>query len=337
MKEKLPGLFDIVFHFEELPINGDPLIVLDKVIPWEEFRPLLNKVRKRNDEGRGRPSFDEIVMLKVLVLQALNNVSDDRMEFLLKDRLSFMRFLGMKNERSVFPDAKTIWLFKEKLKEAELMPKIFYWFNRYLEKSGFKVSEGTIVDATILEVPKQRNTKEENAQVKKGEVPSEWKKNHNKLYQKDTDARWTKKGNCSFFGYKNHIAVDPKSKFIREYHVTSANVYDGVAGIELLKNRTKLYADSAYRNCDEFMKELKKKNLVDKICFKGYRNKPLKEKEKKINTKIARIRSRVEHVFGDMKSFSNKMIRTIGLERAKFQLGLINLIFNFRRFAFYQS
>ncbi|EMM76181.1 transposase, IS4-like family protein [Leptospira santarosai str. 2000030832] len=105
----------------------------------------------------------------------------------------------------MFPDAKTIWLFKEKLKEAELMPKIFYWFNRYLEKSGFKVSEGTIVDATILEVPKQRNTKEENAQVKKGEVPSEWKKNHNKLYQKDTDARWTKKGNCSFFGYKNHI------------------------------------------------------------------------------------------------------------------------------------
>ncbi|MDI7227726.1 IS5/IS1182 family transposase [Leptospira santarosai] len=213
MKEKLPGLFDLIFHFEELPKDGDPLVLLNDVIPWEEFRPLLKNIRKTNDVGRGRPAYDEIVMLKVLVLQALNNVSDDRMEFLLKDRLSFMRFLGMKNERSVFPDAKTIWLFKEKLREAELMPKIFYWFNKYL----------------------------------------------------------------------------------------------------------------------------KKKNLVDKICFKGYRNKPLKEKYKKLNTKIARIRGRIEHVFGDMKSFSDKMIRTIGMERAKFQIGFINLVFNFRRFAFYQS
>ncbi|EKO34815.1 transposase [Leptospira santarosai] len=160
------------------------------------------------------------------------------------------------------------------------------------------------------------------------------------MYQKDTDARWTKKGNRSYYGYKNHIAIDPKSKLIKDYHVTSANVYDGIAGLELLKNRkqgTKLYPDSAYRNCNEFMKKLKKKNLVDKICFKEYRNKPLKEKYKKLNTKIARIRGRIEHVFGDMKSFSGKMIRTIGMERAKFQIGFINLVFNFRRFAFYQS
>ncbi|ASV10795.1 IS5 family transposase [Leptospira santarosai] len=316
------------------------MVLLNDVIPWEEFRPLLKKIRKTNDAGRGRPAFDEIVMLKVLVLQALNNVSDDRMEFLLKDRLSFMRFLGMKNERSVFPDAKTIWLFKEKLREAELMPKIFYWFNKYLKKNGFTVSEGTILDATIIEVPKQRNTKEETARIKQGEIPSEWETDPNKMYQKDTDARWTKKGNRSYYGYKNHIAIDPKSKLIKDYHVTSANVYDGIAGLELLKNRkqgTKLYPDSAYRNCNEFMKKLKKKNLVDKICFKEYRNKPLKEKYKKLNTKIARIRGRIEHVFGDMKSFSGKMIRTIGMERAKFQIGFINLVFNFRRFAFYQS
>ncbi|MDI7219674.1 transposase [Leptospira santarosai] len=176
------------------------------------------------------------LMLKVLVLQTLNNVSDDRMEFLLKDRLSFMRFLGMKTERSVFPDAKTIWLFKEKLKEVELMPKIFYWFNKYLKKNGFTVSEETILEATIIEVPKQRNTKEENARIKQGEIPSERETDSNKMYQKDTDARWTKKGNRNYYGYKNHIAIDPKSKLIKDYHVMSANVYDGIAGIELLKN-----------------------------------------------------------------------------------------------------
>ncbi|OQM31006.1 transposase [Leptospira interrogans] len=157
------------------------------------------------------------------------------------------------------------------------------------------------------------------------------------MSQKDTEARWTKKGNKSYYGYKNHISVDSISKFIHEYHVTSANVYDGVASIELLKNRKTLYADSAYRNCDTFMKKMKDKSMIEKICFKGYKNRPLTEKEKKINTRVSRVRSRVEHVFGNMKSYSGKIIMTIGIERAKFQIGLINLVFNFRRFAFLQS
>lgn len=75
----------------------------------------------------------------------------------------------MKNERSVFPDSKTIWLFKEKLKSADLMPKIFYWFkfNRYLKDEGFKISTGTILHATIIEVPKQKHIRREFS-VKKG-------------------------------------------------------------------------------------------------------------------------------------------------------------------------
>ncbi|EMN89256.1 transposase [Leptospira weilii] len=168
----------------------------------------------------------------------------------------------------------------------------------------------------------------------------EWKQDRSKLSQKDTDAGWTKKWKKSYYGYKNHISVDSVSKFIHEYHITSANVYDRVAGVKLLKNRkngTTLYANSAYRNWDTFIRKMKDKSMIEKICFKGYKNRPLTEKEKKINTRISRVRSRVEHVFGDMKSYSGKTIRTIGIERAKFQIGLINLVFNFRRFAFLQS
>ncbi|MDI7217526.1 transposase [Leptospira santarosai] len=87
--------------------------------------------------------------------------------------------------------------------------------------------------------------------------------------------------------------------------------------IELLRNRkneTKLYADFAYRSCDEFMKELKMKSLVDKICLKGYRNKPLRRKDRKLNTQITRIRGRIEHVFGDIKTFSEKIIKNYWVE-----------------------
>lgn len=122
-------MFDIIFHFEELPKEGDALIHLNELIDWEIFRPYLKKIHKVNSEGRGRPPIDEIIMFKVIVLQSLNNVSDDKMEFLIKDRLSFMRFLGFQEDKPVFPDAKTIWHFKEQLKEKGILEKIFPKFN----------------------------------------------------------------------------------------------------------------------------------------------------------------------------------------------------------------
>jgi IS5 family transposase len=150
------------------------------------------------------------------------------MEFLIQDRLSFMRFLGFQTDKAVFPDAKTIWLFKEQLKEKKIIEKLFYRFNKMISKSGFTLNSGNIVDATIVQVPKQRNSKDENDQIKEGNIPEDWKKSPNKLSQKDTEARWIKKNGVNSYGYKNHILADMKTKLIKDYNISSANIYDGV-------------------------------------------------------------------------------------------------------------
>src|SRR5258708_19727082 len=142
-----------------------------------------------------------------MVLQSLHNLSDDRTEYLIRDRISFMRFLDLELEDPV-PDATTIWLFREALAQAGLIDKLFERFGQHLEAEGYIARGGQIIDATIVSVPKQRNTKEENETIKAGKTPAEWEQQPAKNAQKAKDARWTKKNDASFFRYKNHIAED---------------------------------------------------------------------------------------------------------------------------------
>ena len=120
-----------------------------------------------------------------------------------------MRFLGLTVGETV-PDAKTIWLFRERLTEAGVMEKAFDKFDRFLRNSGFAARKGQIVDASIVPAPKQRNRRDENKSIKDGNVPESWP--DNKARQKDTDACWTKKNGKTFYGYKNHIEVAAKHK-----------------------------------------------------------------------------------------------------------------------------
>ena len=165
------------------------------------------------------------MLFKTIVLQRLYNLSDDQTEFQINDRMSFMRFLGLGLDDKV-PDAKTIWLFKDTLTKAGIMDQLFSQFNRMLEERGIITHKGTIVDATFVDVPRQRNSREENRKIKNGETPEEWNENPHKKAQKDTDARWTKKGDETHYGYKDHVKVDADSKLILDYEVTPANVHD---------------------------------------------------------------------------------------------------------------
>jgi len=159
-----------------------------------------------------------------------------------------MRFLGLKLAGGV-PDSKTIWLFRERLTELGLVADLFALFLKELERLGMVIHEGKIVDASFVEVPKQRNSREENAVIKKGNVPEGWEDTPSKLAQKDLDARWTQKNDISYFGYKNHTKCDQKSKLITGYLVTDASVHDSQATLDLLDAGDEgqlLYADSAY-------------------------------------------------------------------------------------------
>ena len=331
-----PGFFDVQNRYAALSRAGDPLEGLRTLILWESFRKPLRKTLQRKDNGLGgRPPFDDVLMFKVLVLQALYNLSDDQTEYQVRDRLSFMRFLGLDMDGTV-PDAKTIWLFRERLARAGAVAKLFARFDRHLEERGLMASGGQIIDASIIPVPRQRNDRKENDTIKAGETPKAWKKEPAKLRQKDVDARWTVKNKQSHYGYKNHINADKTHKLIRRYHVTEASLHDSNAFDEVFdaRNTAKaVWADSAYR-AREREEELKARGYRSHIHHKGTRGHPLSEAKQTTNTRRSRIRVRVEHVFGRQAAMGGKLLRGIGIVRARAKIGLKNLTYNLQRFVF---
>jgi len=329
-----PGLFDLHFRLHKIDKNGDPLRKLNALVPWESFRDTLETIRKKpRKSNAGRKPFDVLLMFKMLVLQSLYNLSDEQTEQQVLDRLSFMRFLGLDLGDPV-PDAKTIWLFREQLKEAALVESLFLQFNAFLQAHGFSAQKGQIVDASIVSAPKQRNGRDENESIKQGDVPDDW--SEAKRRQKDVDARWTKKRGVTYYGYKNHISVDVKHKFVRSYAVTDAAVHDSQVFEELLdeSNTSRdVWADSAYRS-EEKRQNLKAGGFREHLQRKGYRNHPLTGWERSGNRTRAKVRSRVEHVFGVMaKRAGDVVVRTVGLARASIKIGLRNLAYNLDRYA----
>ncbi len=329
------GFFDLTHRYDALTQKGDPLEQLAQHIPWLRFRKPLEKSLRRSKRSKGgRPPFDAILMFKVLVLQALYNLSDDQMEYQIRDRLSFMRFLGLDLHQRI-PDAKTIWLFRETLAQAGVVDTLFRQFDTYLAGQGLQARGGQLIDASLVPVPKQHNTREDNATVKAGDCPADWAAQPAKRRQKDTDARWTKKHGTSHFGYKNHVNVDKQHKLIRRYAVTDAAVHDSQVLEEVVQPKTvgrDVWADAAYRS-EEIEAQLKKRKLRSRIQYKGYRDKALTPQQMQTNQRRSRIRARVEHVFGhQVMAMGGKLIRTIGRVRARAKIGLKNLTYNFQRF-----
>ena len=202
------GFFDIAQRYAGLDAKNDPLARIDEVVPWEDFRPRLEAAWRKPTEERkspaGRKPWDAVVMFKAIVLCELYNLSDDQVEYQLRDRLSFMRFLGLGLEDKV-PDAKTVWLYREQLAQAGVIETLFEDFDGYLEQQGYLAMGGQIIDASIVPVPKQRNSGDDNARIKEGETPEGWENQPAKRSQKDTDARWTKKhGKSVNAGVKVH-------------------------------------------------------------------------------------------------------------------------------------
>jgi IS5 family transposase len=337
-----PGLFDLFTAYARLDKCIDPLLKLNEIIGWELFRPQLQSVR--NNDIVGCKGFDVVMMFKVLILQALYNLSDDAMEYMLRDRLSFMRFLGLAMTDKI-PDSKTIWNFREQLTKAGLIKPLFDEFGEYLNEKGFKASGGQLIDATIIEVPIQHNTEEETEQIKKGQTPENW--SDAKAEQKDQDARWTQKGKQSYYGYKDHINVDEEHKIIREYEVTPANTHDSQVIEEIVSKpeiveenvdttleKHTVFADSAYHS-EQIRLFLASCGIEPHICSKGTRNKALNEEEKAQNRKYSKIRCRVEHIFGAMyQKAHDQVLRGIGLVRAKAKIGLRNLAYNIMRYCY---
>src|ERR1700716_1634886 len=189
------GFFDLSRRYEGLDVKDDPLVAIAAMIPWESLRPklkasLITAGLRASDVARkspaGRKPWDEVVIFKALVLQALYNLSDDQAEYQLRDRFSFMRFLSLELEDAV-PDAKTLWLYREALAKAGAVEELFDLFDGFLKNKGYLARGGQIIDATIVSAPKQHNSREDNETIKEGETPEDWKSKPAKNHQKDKD------------------------------------------------------------------------------------------------------------------------------------------------------
>ena len=351
----LPGLFDVDERLKRLSDLGDQLLAFSGAVDFEIFRADLDRALGYSDGAQGgRPPFDPVLMFKILVIQAANNLSDERAEFLINDRLSFMRFLGIGLSDRV-PDARTIWLFREKLTRAGAIKALFDRFDASLRAAGYIAMSGQIVDASLISAPKQRNTQEEKQAIKEGRIPEEWAKKPAKLAHKDRDARWTVKFTKArertdgtkppvdiaipAFGYKNHVAIDKEFGLIRTWLATDAAACDGARLREGLLDKTNtasaVWADTAYRSAanEAFMS---KNGFVSKVHRKKPKGHPMPDITRRANALKSKVRSHVEHVFAVQKDRMDLFIRTIGIARATTKIGMANLVYNIKRTLFLQ-
>jgi IS5 family transposase len=346
------GFFGLSDHLKRLSAHGDPLEELGRIIDFEAFRPLLVKaLAYKNGEKGGRPPYDPVAMLKVLILAAQNNVSDARMEYLIRDRLSWLRFLGF-DLGAATPDANTIRLFRERLTQAGALDSLFRDFDRQLKARGYLAMGGQIVDATLVAAPKQRNTEGERSAIREGRTAAEiWPDEPAKAAQKDTDARWTLKfakakplanGRPGVdiaipcFGYKNSISICRVFGFIRQSKTTDGARFDGRMLRDVVtrdNTASDVWADTAYRS-QANENWLKGMGRVSRIHRKKPRGRAMPERTARANAARSKIRARVEHVFAQQKSKMGLFIRTIGLKRAEAKITLANLAYNMHRLLF---
>ena len=350
-----PNLFGVSDHLKRLSDSGDPLEVLDQVVDFEYFRPLLVEALAYKDGRKGgRPHFDPVAMFKAAILQAQHNLSDAKTEFMIRDRLSWLRFLGFELGHST-PDENTIRSFRNRLIAADAFEALFQAFDAQLREAGYLPIGGQIVDASLVSAPKQRNTSEEKEAIKQGQSADEiWPNEPDKAAQKDTDARWTVKigGKRRYdasgqplpdiaiptFGYKSHISVDRRFGFIRGQATTSATGHGGSMLSQVLADNTAsdVWADTAYRSKkNEAM--LKRRGLRSRIHRKKPKGRAMSDTMRRANSVKSKVRARVEHVFAYQKNCFGLFIRTIGIERAKAKITMANLAYNMNRFIFHQT
>lgn len=328
------GLFDYQSRLEDLASRPNALDRLNQVVDWEVFRPVLTKLLVSQPLAPGgRPRFDVVMMFKLLVLQRTYGLSDEQAELQVLDRFSFQRFLGLTVADDV-PRRTTIWDYREALRHSGGEDALWKTFDRLLAKAGVKLTAGKIIDASFVDVPRQHNSKDDNGSINDGKMPEGWdEKGTSFLSQKDRDARWAKKNDEEHFGYKNHVKIDRKTKLIEDHAVSSANVADQDAVEHLVaKTDGTLWADKGYGG-KRVGDILEKCGIRDRRQVQGRHCHPLTIRQMRTNQRRARVRARVEHVFGAMKHMRADYIRYVGMARAEFTIGLNNLVYNLHRLA----
>ena len=349
------SLFSLSEHPERLSKAGDRLEVPDATVDFEYSRGWLVEGLGSGDGSRGgRPPFDPVSMFKVLIVQARHNPGDARMEFMIRDRLSRMRFPGF-DPGGRMPDGNTIRHFRNRMTGTGTLKRVMRAFDRRLHKRGCIPMSGQIIDATLVPAPGQRNDDSEKEAVKAGKTAREIRPDKpDKAARKDVDARWTlriggkirhrpdgtrrPRMDIPVLGYKSHIGIDRKYGFIRKATVTSAAAPDGRRSrypVDKENMSSKVWADSACRS--QANEKWLSRRRSSQIHRREPRGKPMPGHMAESNARKSSVRAVAEHVFARQKGGFGLFIRTVGPARAGTKPTLANPACNFRRPVFHET
>ena len=278
-------------EYEKVKKLGDRLAEIDSLIDWEAFRPIIAGMYKNNTEKGGRPNIDEIVMIKVLVLQQWYGLSDPELERQIADRISFRKFLGFPEN---IPDYSTVWRFRERLIKTGKDKEIWKELQRQLKAKGLKVKKGVIQDATFIT----------------SDPGSSDKSRDDGKTRRNKEGTWAKKNSKSYFGFKLHLKTDVDYELIREFKTTTASVHD--SQIDLSEEGEVVYKDKGYFGV--------KSRGYDATMKRGVRGKPLTYRDKLRNKRISKKRAPIERTFAVIKKVFNSahvMVTTVARTSVK--------------------
>ena len=345
-----PGFFDVDERLKRLSDLGDQMLAFTAAVDFEMFRPELTRALAYSDGAQGgRPPFDPVMMFKILVIQAANTLSDERTEFLINDRLSFMRFLGLGLADRV-PDARTIWLFREKLTRAEAIKPLFDAVRRgAARRPATSPWAGRSSTPRWSPRPSSATPRTRRTRSRQGRIPEDWKAKPAKLRQKDRDARWTVKFSKAKATRRRHQARRrhrhpdlrlsephrdrPRHGLIRRWHATDAAAYEGARLREGLLDKTNtasaVWADTAYRSkANEAF--LEANGFVSRIHRKKPPGRPMPERRGG-PTRSSPRSAPASSTFRRAEGQDGPFIRTVGIARATAKIGMANLVYNMRR------
>ena len=283
---------------------------MEKLVPWKEISEEIEGAIY--DGHMGRPGFPVHVLLKAMFLELWYGLSDPELEEQISDRVSFQKFLGVRNRRDI-PDETTVCRFRGKLIDLNAEKELFDFVQQLINEHGLRINQGTIVDATIVNAPTGR-------------------KREDKSNTKDPEATFTKKNGKSLHGYKVHVATDTEGKFVKNMIVTSANIQDREAFDDLTKKETRaVFADKAYV-LKKKKQEFRDRGIYWGVLDKGEKNRPLTRNQEKLNRRKSSVRCHIEHVFAWMKQLMKaKAVRFRGLRKNTFHWTLVITAYNLRR------
>lgn len=287
---------------------GSFLEKINSLIDFSFTKDIHTKMHKAET---GRNPYSVAMMFKIILLQQWYGLSDATCEEYIYEMKSYQDFLGLTMDDDI-PDETTICRFRNALTKNRFDQEFFLEVNRQLESFGIKISKGSIIDATISEVPKGR--KKDNGQS-----------------SRDEDASFTKKNSRNYHGYKGHISTDTKGKFIKKCYTSTAKDHDSKHENKILTGKENIiFADSAYIN-KEKKKAMRKEGRFYGIVERATRAHPLSSKQKKRNKKISSVRCRVEHPFAEIKCRMNFKSRYRGLRKNQWQFMMVSAAYNLKR------